>query len=342
MFDVLKKIWKEDKPALAFYSLLVAGVVVCALTELEKMLPSLEAMCGGPSGGCATVRKSTFSTLFGIPLGYLGIVAYIVWGTIYRFSRQWAALFGGILLGAEIYFVYLQFSVIHAICVLCMTQFTIVFLLNLLLFFTAYNRGKQTAWRLAFILLAVILFAAFYFPAKTEAKNAAATATSITSWGDPKSDLRMEIFTDYECGHCRTFEAVVERVIKEYPEIYIIFRDYIIQGHKLSPMAAAYAGSVAFYQGREAYLKTRFELFDKQDALFDLLKMRLPMMSNDKDMEAAVDAKIKADMARAADFNVQGTPTTALIKKGETWKVLSGAASYEIVKAELDKFVGRK
>jgi uncharacterized membrane protein len=338
---LLSKLWGGDKSALAFYALTIAGIIVCALTELEKLFPAIESICGGPNSGCSTVRHTSYSSLFGVSLGILGIGSYLFWIGVYRYSRLWAALYGGILLGAEIYFVYLQNSVIHAICILCMTQFTIVLLINILLFMTAYPARKGLAYRLAFIALAAVSFAAFYMPEMARAQKEIAGATSITSWGDPKSQYRLEIFTDYECGHCKTFEPTVEKIIKDYPEIYIIFRDFIIPGHKLSPLATAYAGSVAYYQGQEMYMKTRMELFEKQEHLFEVLKMRLPMMREDKVMEAAVDAKLKLDRDRADIVKVQGTPTSVLLKNGETIKVISGGVLYETIKPDLDKLVGR-
>lgn len=337
----MSKLWAGDKSALAFYALSIAGIIVCVLTELEKVLPAIESMCGGPNGGCSTVRNSSYSSIFGVSLGILGIVSYLFWMGVYRYSRLWAALYGGILLGAEIYFVHLQYSVIHAICILCMTQFAMVLLINILLFITAYPARKGLGYRLAFIALAAVSFAAFYMPEMARAQKEAAGTTSITSWGNPKSPYRMEIFTDYECGHCKTFEPTVEKIIKDYPEIYIIFRDFIIPGHKLSPLATAYAGSVAYYQGQEMYLKIRMELFEKQEHLFDVLKMRLPMMKEDKVMEAAVDAKLKLDKDRADSLKVEGTPTSALVKNGETMKVIRGGVPYEQIKPDLDKLVGR-
>ncbi|MBI3793627.1 MAG: thioredoxin domain-containing protein [Nitrospinae bacterium] len=337
----IKKLWAEDKPALAFYALSIFGILVCLLTELEKYLPSIEAICGGPNSGCSTVRKSDYSSLFGISLGIWGIASYIVWMAVYKIRPPLAGLFGGMLMGGEIYFAYLQFSVIQAICVLCMTQFTVVLLLNVLLFATAYQSGKKTVWRLAFVAMTIVAFAGFYFPQKARAQQAVATDASITSWGNPKSDYRMEIFTDYECSHCKNFEPVVEQIMKGYPEIYIIFRDFIIQGHKLSPMATAYAGSVAYYEGKDAYIKTRMELFEKQENLFDLLKARLPMMREDKVMEKAVDEKIRKDKERADAVNISGTPTSVLTRKGETVKVIGGFLPFDEIKKDLDKLVGR-
>jgi protein-disulfide isomerase/uncharacterized membrane protein len=337
----LSKLWREDKAAAAFYALSVVGIIVCVLTELERVFPAIETLCGGPNSGCSAVKKTSFSSMFGVSLGIWGLASYVFWMILFRVSRPLAGLYGGILLGAEIYFVYLQFFVIQAICNLCMAQFAVVALINALLFFAAYPARRGMAWRAGFVALAAVSFAAFYMPAKAQAQKEVAAFESITSWGDPKSPYRMEVFSDYECTHCKHFEPTVEKIMKDYPEIYVVFRDFIIQGHKLSPLATAYAGSVAYYQGREMYMKTRTELFDKQEQLKGLLSMRLPMMKEDKVMEAAVDAKIKADRERAEDLKVQGTPTSALVKNGETIKVFSGAVTYEQMKPDLDKLVGR-
>ncbi|MBI5178032.1 MAG: thioredoxin domain-containing protein [Nitrospinae bacterium] len=330
----------RDRGAIAFYILAAIGVVVCVLTELEKYLPAVEQLCGGAGGGCATVRESRFSSLFGIPLGYWGIAAYIAWAGLFRLARPWAGMFGAVLLGAELYFVYLQFYVIKAICILCMTQFAVVLILNLLLFAIAYPQKGRARWRLAAVPLMALAFLAFYLPLKAQARDEAASATSITSWGDPKSEYRIEIFTDYQCSHCKHYEPVVQKIMRDYPQTYIIFHDYIIPTNALSPMAVAYAGSVAYYQGREMYIKTRFELFEKQDDLFETLKEKLPSMKKDKVMEAAVNEKIRLDRERADALGIKGTPTTVLVKNGEAVKTIGGVYPYEKVKEEIDRFLG--
>jgi uncharacterized membrane protein len=330
-----------DRWAIAFYALVATGIVVSALTELEKYLPALEQLCGGAGGGCATVRNSRFSSFMGVPLGYWGIASYIAWAGLFRLMRPAAGLFGAAVLGAEAYFAYLQFFVIRAICILCMTQFAVVVALNVLLFFIAYPAKRRAQWRLAAVPLVALAFLAFYLPMKADARQEAAKAESITSWGDPKSAYRLEVFTDYECGHCATFEPVMQKIMRNYPETYIIFRDFIIPSHTYSPMAVAYAGSVAYFQGRDMYLKTRFELFEKQDSLFETLKEKLPSMKKDKKMEDAVNGKIRLDRERAAALGVQGTPTLALVKNGEVVKIFGGFTPFEKIEPELDRFVGR-
>ncbi|MBI5636633.1 MAG: thioredoxin domain-containing protein [Nitrospinae bacterium] len=331
------------KERLAFYALAAAGVIVCALTELEKYSPAVAAICGGPESGCETVRASRYSSLFGISLGYWGLASYAALVALYRRNAAWAGLFAGVMAGAEFYFAYLQISVIQAICILCMIQFAIVMLLGVLLFATAFPPARRWKYRAAMLGLAAAAFAAFFVPLKVQAAGPImGRAESITSTGNPASPYRIEFFSDYQCHYCKQNEMAERQIMKEYPEAFIVFRDYIIQSHPYSPMAVAYANSVAYYQGKEMYLKTRSEIFDNQETILDYLKVKLPSMRQDKTMEDAVNEKLRNDLARAEQLKITGTPSIALVKNGEVHRVLRGYLPYDKLKPELDEFVGRK
>lgn len=332
-----------SKEGLAFWALVAAGLVVCVLTELEKYHPTVAAICGGPGSGCETVRASRYSSLFGISLGYWGIASYVGLAALYWRSVAWAGLFAGVMAGAEFYFAYLQISVIQAICILCMIQFAIVMLLGVLLFATAFPPARRGRYRAAMLGLAAIAFAFFFVPLKVQAAGPiAGRAESVTSWGNPASPYRIEFFSDYQCPSCKVNEVVERQIMKEYPEIFVIFHDYIIQSHPYSPMAVAYANSIAYYQGKEMYLKTRSEIFDHQEKILDYLKEKLPSMRQDKAMEDAMNEKIRNDLARAEQFKIQGTPSIALVKNGEVFRIFRGLMPYDKLKPELDEFVGRK
>ncbi len=331
------------KERLAFYVLIAAGVIVCALTELEKHLPAVAAICGGPGSGCETVRASRYSSLFGVSLGYWGLASYMALAGLYWRNAAWAGLFAGVMAGAEFYFAYLQISVIQAICILCMIQFAIVMLLGVLLFATAFPPALRGRYRAAMLALAAATFAVFLVPLKVQAAGPImGRAESITSTGNPASPYRIEFFSDYQCHFCKQNELIERQIMKEYPEVFLIFRDYIIQSHPYSPMAVAYANSVAYYQGKDAYLKTRSEIFDNQEKILDYLKGKLPSMKQDKTMEEAVNGKLSNDLGRAGELQIQGTPSMALIKNGEVFRILRGYLPYDKLKPELDEFVGRK
>lgn len=333
----------QPKERLAFYALIAAGLIVCVLTELEKYLPAVAAICGGPGSGCETVRASRFSSLFGVSLGYWGLASYVMLAGLYGRNAAWAGLFAGVMAGAEFYFVYLQISVIQAICILCMIQFAIVMLLGILLFATAFPPARRGRYRAAMLGLAAVSFAVFLVPLKGHAAGPImGRAESITSTGNMASPYRLEIFSDYQCHYCKQNEIIERQIMAEYPEVFLVFRDFIIQSHPYSPMAVAYANSVAYYQGKEMYLKTRSEVFDNQEKILDYLKGKLPSMKQDKVMEDAVNAKLSNDLARAAEFQITGTPSMALIKNGEVFRIIRGYLPYDKIKPELDEFVGRK
>lgn len=339
----------RDKSAAAFYLLAAAGIIICVLTELEKYSPAIRALCGGDTGGCQEVGSSPYSTLFGISVGVWGIISYIAWMLIYRRRREWAGIYGGAILGAEIYFVYLQLFVIKAVCVLCMAQFAVVALINVLLFFTAYPAAGKSRYRIALVPVIIVSFFAFYIPMKVEASKTATLPSApsesrlagVMSWGDPSSPYRMELFSDYQCGFCGKFESPLKKIMKEYPQIHIVFRDFIIGSHPHSPMAVAYAGSVAYAQGKDMYMKTRFEIFENQQNILDYLNERMPYVKDDFAMKRAVDDKVREDRKRAKALGVSGTPTIVLSKNGKVEKIVRGYVPYRVIKKDLNRLVGR-
>ena len=94
--------------------------------------------CPPPIDGCNVVAGSPYARIFGVPLGYIGLVYYL-----YMFAL--AALLAldpfsrGLRLGALLYaalgvtfslcFMYISFSFIHAFCIYCMISAVMTFLL---------------------------------------------------------------------------------------------------------------------------------------------------------------------------------------------------------------------
>ena len=323
-----------DKQTTLFYLLVGAGIVVCILTILEKFSPAIRALCGGDSSGCVEVSNSPYSAFLGVPLAYWGILSYVTWAGLYRYRREWAGIFGCVVLGAEFFLMYVMIYVLQTFCILCVAQFAVVALLNVLLFTYAYPEKNRNAFRAAGLPLALAVFAAFYIPA--QALKADVEFESITSWGDPSSSVMVEIFSDYQCPYCKKFDAVEKKIIEQYPDVYILFRDHIIQGHPYSPMAVAYSGSIAYYHGRERYLEERFKIFENQERIREYVEPRLKRAAKDPDMQKAVKAKVDRDMERARSLGINATPTTLLLKNGRIKKTMRGAYAFEAVKKEID------
>lgn len=90
-----------------------------------------EAFCGG-SGECATVANSSYSEIFGIPIAFLGLAAYLAIIALHLLepvSDFWKhnvpLLIFGMTLAGTIYSAYLTFLeiwVIYAICPYCVVS----------------------------------------------------------------------------------------------------------------------------------------------------------------------------------------------------------------------------
>lgn len=111
--------------------LAAVGLVVAAyLASIETS--GNEAVCG-PVGDCNAVQESGYAKLFGIPIGVLGIVGYLLIGGLWVVSRLTrgtaadlamvlaaAGAFGGTLFSA--YLTFLEPFVIGATCMWCITS----------------------------------------------------------------------------------------------------------------------------------------------------------------------------------------------------------------------------
>jgi len=329
------------------YGLIIVGAIISLLTELEKISPTIKKICGGETGGCARVAASDYSSLFGVPLGILGIIAYIILAYLYKYEREKSPILISVMMGAEVYFVFLQISVIKAICPLCMANFAVVVSLSIFLFTTISPKDDPKFFRGLSAFLAVLTFLLLFIPylvnedAKTSAtkKSIPIKVESMTSWGDSNSLHRLEIFTDYQCPHCARYEPTVKAIMENYPNIYIVFRDVILNPKGLSPMAISINGAVAFYKGREAYLKARLETFENQKNLYNYLAPRFKMLGDDIKMKNAVKFKVQKDYQMAEMFGVRNTPTTIMISNGKLIDKIEGGTSFEKIKPKLDAFL---
>ncbi len=137
-------------PGWVFPVLCAAGLIAAGYLAYVEVA-HVEAVCG-PVGDCNTVQQSDYARLFGIPIGVLGLVGYILillaWA-VYRFgSGRWAnyaalgmlvMTTGGVLF--SIYLTFLEPFVIGATCAWCITSAVIMTLLFLL----SLDPGRQAA-----------------------------------------------------------------------------------------------------------------------------------------------------------------------------------------------------
>jgi uncharacterized membrane protein len=102
-------------------------------------------------GSCETVLTSSYATLFSLPLALFGVLFYasIFFAALRVWEKGTSKLFNFILVvtgfgfAVSLFLVYLQFFVLHAICLYCFgSALSTTLLFGASLFIFIRNRGK--------------------------------------------------------------------------------------------------------------------------------------------------------------------------------------------------------
>jgi uncharacterized membrane protein len=120
-------------PRMAAALLALLGLLDAAYLALERMLGDTAGIVCPTGGGCVTVQSSAYSTLFGIPVAYIGVAGYTVLLGVALLSLSMERVAGlrvptllvalsGIGLLFALYLSYLQVVVIRAICFWCVVS----------------------------------------------------------------------------------------------------------------------------------------------------------------------------------------------------------------------------
>jgi uncharacterized membrane protein len=144
LYSLAASLWKqlplppERWAVIALPLLALAGLgVAIYLSYVETR--SVEAMCG-PVGDCNAVQSSSYARQFGLPVGVLGMLAYLLILAAWAWKRLRGDKLSGLaifILAASgtlfsIYLTYLELFVIRAVCLWCLASAVIIALLLLL------------------------------------------------------------------------------------------------------------------------------------------------------------------------------------------------------------------
>ncbi len=129
--------------------------------------------------------------------------------------------------------------------------------------------------------------------------------------GNPKGNITVVEFFDYQCSHCINMAPVIESIIKANPNVRIVFKDFPIRG-PLSEYAARAALAAnkqgKYYEFSHALLTTDMTL--TEGSILDIAKsIGLDVNKLKKDMQgSSVKNEIQSTYAIAREMNINGTP----------------------------------
>jgi protein-disulfide isomerase len=129
--------------------------------------------------------------------------------------------------------------------------------------------------------------------------------------GNPKGNITVVEFFDYQCSHCMSMAPVIASIIKANPDVRVVFKDLPIRG-PLSKFAARAALAAQkqdkYYQVSHALLTTNQPL--SEETVIKIAKSTgLDINKLKKDMKSAsISNTLNANEKLAQELKLTGTP----------------------------------
>ena len=131
--------------------------------------------------------------------------------------------------------------------------------------------------------------------------------------GNPKGDVTIVEFFDYQCPYCKQVEPVIEALVKSDPKVRIVYKEFPILGPESH--VASHVAFAALKQGPEQYIKVHNALLGAKGHLTDEAIMQiaddagLDMTKLKADMAAPeIETALKKNYDLAVALGIEGTP----------------------------------
>ncbi|MFW2332117.1 MAG: vitamin K epoxide reductase family protein [Nitrospinota bacterium] len=329
----------KEYSLVAVYVLAIAGIVLTGFIEASSYWPYLKEICGVGGGGCSEITATKFAKIFNLSVAWWGMLAYVLVILSLSLHRILLPIVTSVMMGAELYFLWVMADVVNIWCTVCLVQFG----LTTVLFFVSLKYSLDNKLFLLpgkiFALLAIVLVTALSFslPVKLEMHSGSEMKTDefVSYFGDLNSEYMVEIFSDFGCSHCKYHEPEIVKLINNRKDILILFRDRVLMPESVAAVAASYANGILLTQGKDEYLKARTALFDHQHDQHNYLKDKLATFEFTSDLKKEIEEKMSGDLKRARSLKIYSTPVTFITKNGVTIKRLEGSGDFEQINALL-------
>jgi protein-disulfide isomerase len=153
--------------------------------------------------------------------------------------------------------------------------------------------------------------------------------------GNPDGDVTVVEFFDYRCGYCRLAQPSMARLLKEDPNVRVVFKEYPVLGPQ--SITASRAAIASARQGK--YVAFHMALMGLEEALNDEVLYRvagevgLDVAKLKQDMkDEAIDGVIAENHALADKLGIEGTPNFIV-----GTQLLQGMVPYETLTETIAK-----
>lgn len=238
------------------------------------------------------------------------------------------------------------------------------------------NRSPRNVRRLRPIFVAataVAITLGLSVPPQTAmAQNAASEAklAAEKSLGNPSAPIELIVYDDYECPHCGMFyEQALRPMIDTYVadgKVYLVHRDFPLQGHKYSRQAARWVNAAARIGKFEAVERALFDnqmqwseygtenpqgmmkpfvqaaLTPAEFKRVELLMRGCEINDQNELKGCGVDAQIQHDIADGQLIHMDETPTWIVSYRGQPYPPQPGGVPWPLLKQFFDQLLSRK
>lgn len=174
--------------------------------------------------------------------------------------------------------------------------------------------------------------------------------------GDPKAPVTLVEFSDFQCPVCRSLHDVLRGMLKSYPQVRVVFKDFPIE--VLHPWArtAALAGRCAYQQDPGAFWKMYDSIYDNQELLsaenawMKMSEYASQAGLNKDDFRACMaspEAATAVDASRKNGHELEVTSTPTVFVNGRRMvgadaRILEHYIQYELAQQKPSKTADRK
>ncbi|MDR6288507.1 protein-disulfide isomerase [Inquilinus ginsengisoli] len=194
----------------------------------------------------------------------------------------------------------------------------------------------------------VVVEALDAYQAKKDEDERKAQATSLTSQadqifrsptspviGNPKGDVTLVEFFDYNCGYCKRSQPDLEKLLKQDTGLRVVLKEFPILG----PASVTAARASLAAQKQDKYLDFHTKLMGFKGPLTDEVvytvagQVGLDLDKLKRDMnDPSVVSELRDNMDLAQKLGVQGTPAFVINDQ-----IIPGAVGFDALKSQIDK-----
>ena len=219
--------------------LLCAACLILAGWMLFHSLTGVRMVGCGAGSGCDSVMGSPWAYVFGgIPVSLPALVSYLLLAicilflggereedrSLDRILGPMMSVLSGAIVGAALWFCYLQVFVLHAFCKYCSLLHLLGCVLAVLVLGRSLSLSKgRYAWFVAGLLAAAVfafvqsrtLPAAAYDTGRTEAALPSFTDAEIPVLGALDAPDELTLLFDFQCIHCRRLHPILPELLEK-------------------------------------------------------------------------------------------------------------------------------